>query len=92
MISNLPFKLPIVDLNGRFRTGWTGSTVAMERPRLVTVIVPPLALTSSINSRHFALNSVAVTTRLVMHSSYQAPNCSHLDRTVAVDLPPSHDA
>lgn len=54
----LPFNMP---LDERLRAGGGGPTVATGRPRLVTVIVPPVRLTSSSSERHFALNSVAVT-------------------------------
>ena len=67
-IWTLPSKTPLGDFH---RFLFAGPTVATGRPRFVTVIVPPLASTSSSNARHFALNSVALTTRSFIFQKYQ---------------------
>src|SRR5262245_56845405 len=72
-ISTLPFHAPIDDFLG-FRFG--GTSAATTRPRLVTVMVLPFTSTSSSRARHFALNSVALTTWFFISSGYHLANWS----------------
>src|SRR5580692_1893775 len=58
-IFTLPARIPSEDLNG---LRLTGPIVAIGRPRLVTVTVPPSSAIWFRSARHFALNSVALTT------------------------------
>ena len=67
-ISPLPTSAP----RGYFHfRAFTGCNFATGRPRLVTVIVPPVSSTSSNKARHLALNSVALAVRVFMISAYQ---------------------
>lgn len=66
----LPAQAPSDDTSGFLRTG---PTLAIGRPRLVTVMAPPVRAISSGKARHLALNSVALTTRLFTSPAYRHP-------------------
>src|ERR1035441_10587942 len=65
----LPIHAPSRDFQG---DRGAGRTVASGRPRLVIVMLPPRSPISSRSARHFALNSVTLTTRCGIWLSRQS--------------------
>src|SRR5687768_16730175 len=66
---------PIHDPSSDFHAfAFTGLTRASGLPRFVIVIVPPRVPTSSNSDRHFALNSVTLTTRFFIVQLYHRRN------------------
>ena len=82
-----PAQVPAGDFHFFF---FAGPSTATGRPLLVIVIDPPRRSISSRNAEHFALNSVALTTRSCMISGYR--NAALETRPDNFVYPQPHDA